>query len=83
MPSKKRGDYFDLNLCCDRRGDEDLYLGKELTEVDQISELWSSEEHWKVFDKIEVKKCPRCTYKPHNKIYEDVIAVDNLTYKFI
>jgi len=83
MPSKKRGDYFDLNLCCDRRGDEDLYLGKELTEVDQISELWSSEEHWKVFDRIEVKKCPRCTYKPHNKIYEDVIAVDNLTYKFI
>lgn len=84
MPSKKRGgDYFDVNLCCDRRGDEDLYLGKELTDVNDIAKLWSSEKHWEIFDKITVSKCPRCTYKPHNKIFEDVIAKDNTTYKFI
>ena len=84
MPSNKRGgNYFDVNLCCDRRGDEDLYLGKELTDLNQISDLWSSKKHWEVFDKIQVTKCPRCTYKPHNKIFEDVIETDNLTYKFI
>jgi pyruvate-formate lyase-activating enzyme len=84
MPSKKRGgNFFDVNLCCDRRGDEDLYLGKELTDLNEISDLWSSDKHWEVFDKIQVNKCPRCTYKPHNKIFEEVIEVDNLTYKFI
>ena len=83
MPSKKRGDFFDIGLCCDRRGDDDLYLGKELTDVEDIASLWSSPKHWEVQDKITVTKCPRCTYKPHNIIFEKVIQVDNLTYKFI
>ena len=28
-------------------------------------------------------ECPRCTYQPHNQIYEQVILNDSMTYKFI
>jgi len=75
---------FVLGLCCDRRGDDNLELGTNLTDVSQISKLWGSSAHWSIFDAIKVhKECPRCTYQPHNEIYENVILNDSMTYKFI
>jgi MoaA/NifB/PqqE/SkfB family radical SAM enzyme len=73
---------FDFSLCCDRRGDDNMTL-KNLTSPIQVADFWGSKEHWKVFEKIKVKECPRCTYQPHNIIYEKVIKVDNMTYQFI
>ena len=84
MPSEKDDrDAFNFGLCCDRRGDELLTLGKELKDAKDIKDLWGSDEHWKIFDKIKVGTCPRCTYQPHNQIFEHVITKDNMTYKFI
>lgn len=75
---------FTLGLCCDRRGDNSLELGSNLTNVNDINRLWGSAEHWKIHDRIKIRnECPRCTYQPHNEIYEQVILNDSMTYKFI
>lgn len=77
-------DSFDLGLCCDRRGDVKLELARNIVDVEEIQKLWGSETHWAIHDKIAVSsECPRCTYQPHNEIYEQVILNDSMTYKFI
>lgn len=85
-PSSKETpkDSFVLGLCCDRRGDEKLELLCDSTDVNEIAKAWGSNRHWKMYDAIDVvKECPRCTYGPHNEIYEQVILNDSMTYKFI
>lgn len=77
-------DAFTLGLCCDRRGDSKLELGTNLEDPEQINKLWGSEAHWRLHDRIKIRgECPRCTYQPHNEIYEQVILNDSMTYKFI
>jgi organic radical activating enzyme len=77
-------DGFTVGLCCDRRGDEKLELARNKTDVNEIQRLWGSETHWEIHDKIVANlECPRCTYQPHNEIYEQVILNDSMTYKFI
>ncbi len=77
-------DAFVMGLCCDRRGDKRLELGRNLSSTTEIERLWGSKKHWEIFEGIEVtRQCPRCTYQPHNQIYQHVILTDNMTYKFI
>ncbi|MFA4909454.1 MAG: radical SAM protein [Desulfobacteria bacterium] len=77
-------DSFILGLCCDRRGDEKLELAGDIEDVGEIQKLWGNGVHWKIHDRIVVEReCPRCTYQPHNQIYEQVILNDSMTYKFI
>ncbi len=83
MPSNEKGDRFDFGLCCDRRGDDQLVLGKNISTTQEVEELWGSDAHWNIHKQIRVDKCPRCTYQPHNLIFEHVIKEDNMTYKFI
>lgn len=86
MPPTEEGskDSFIMGLCCDRRGDPSLELLTNCDDVNQIKRLWGSKEHWRIHDKINVERdCPRCTYQPHNEVYEQVILNDSMTYKFI
>ena len=84
MPSTDGDDdHFIFGLCCDRRGDERLEIGRDLDDVRKVESLWGSEKHWSIFDSINVRKCPRCTYQPHNQVFENVISKDNMTYRFI
>lgn len=77
-------DSFVVGLCCDRRGDPKLELAKNITEANEINRLWGSNQHWDIHDRIVADvECPRCTYQPHNEIYEQVILNDSMTYKFI
>lgn len=77
-------DAFVLGLCCDRRGDEKLELLKDSTDFQEINRLWGTKTHWRLHDRIAVaEECPRCTYQPHNEIYEEVILNDSMTYKFL
>ena len=77
-------DAFVLGLCCDRRGDGKLELATDIEDVEKIDQLWGGKRHWKIHDSINVAdECPRCTYQPHNEIYEQVILNDSMTYKFI
>ncbi|MBN2136638.1 MAG: radical SAM protein [Sedimentisphaerales bacterium] len=77
-------DSFTVGLCCDRRGDAKLELARNIENAEQINKLWGSRAHWDIHDRIVVhNECPRCTYQPHNEIYEQVILSDSMTYKFI
>lgn len=77
-------DAFTLSLCCDRRGDGKLELLRDCQDVEGIEGAWGGREHWDIHDAIDVEKeCPRCTYQPHNQIYQEVILNDSMTYKFI
>ena len=77
-------DAFVVSLCCDRRGNSKLELASDIVDFEEINKLWGSPSHWKIHDSIAVhKECPRCTYQPHNEIYEQVILNDSMTYRFI
>lgn len=77
-------DAFVVGLCCDRRGDSKLELAHNITDPYEIQRLWGSEQHWNIHDRIKADvECPRCTYQPHNEIYEQVILSDSMTHKFI
>lgn len=82
-PTTSGSPAFTLGLCCDRRGDKKLELLSNCDDVAMITHLWGSEEHWKIHDSIRVEQCPRCTYQPHNEIYENVILRDSMTHRFI
>ena len=82
-PTNQNHDSVTMGLCCDRRGDTLLELGQNVYDIKEVEHLWGSSKHWEIFDKIDVKDCPRCTYQPHNQIYEHVIKNDSMTYKFI
>lgn len=81
MPPSSSNKRFDLGLCCDRRGDSTLTI--RMNHPSEIIDFWGSQEHWNIRKKINTKMCPRCTYQPHNQIYENAIQVNNLTYNFI
>jgi hypothetical protein len=84
MPgSDANEDSFNFGLCCDRRGDKKLLLEENVTNPNQIAESWGSKKHWDLFRNLGLKSCPRCTYQPHNQIFEHVIKDDSMTYKFI
>lgn len=77
-------DSFTLSLCCDRRGDAKLELLRDSLTFADVEKAWGGKQHWDIHDRIDVAAdCPRCTYQPHNQIYEEVILNDSMTYKFI
>ena len=76
-------DAITVGVCCDRRGDPKSELARDLEDVEKTAELWGSQSHWAIFDRINIEDCPRCTYQPHNQIYEQVIEKDLMTYRFI
>jgi len=76
-------DHCTVGLCCDRRGDKRLELLTNEWDINNLAVAWGSKKHWDIFDNINLKDCPRCTYQPHNQIYEHVILEDSMTYKFI
>ena len=77
-------DAFTVGLCCDRRGDAKIELCKNISDPKEINKMWGSRYHWMLHDSLAIEKeCPRCTYQPHNEIYEQVIMNDSMTHKFI
>ncbi|MEW5722871.1 MAG: radical SAM protein [Thermodesulfobacteriota bacterium] len=77
-------DAYTLALCCDRRGAGKLELVRDATDVGEVARRWGGLEHWRIHDRINLgRECPRCTYQPHNEIYEQVILNDAMTYRFI
>jgi organic radical activating enzyme len=76
-------DSINFGLCCDKRGDPEVLLEENIVDPKIIAESWGGKKHAGIFEKIKVDRCPRCTYQPHNQIYEHVIKDDSMTYKFI
>lgn len=82
-PRYNKNEKFCLGLCCDRRGDNRLEAPVLINDFNQVSDFWGSKHHWQIHDSINLNECPRCTYQPHNQIFEHVIEKDSMTYKFI
>jgi MoaA/NifB/PqqE/SkfB family radical SAM enzyme len=83
MPSIDNERRFNLGLCCDRRGDKRTTVSN-LERPEQIRTFWGSSEHWAMQKTIIPNAdCPRCTYAPHNEIFENVIQNDSMTHDFI
>ena len=82
-PSRGCHQGMDIGLCCDRRGDSSLTLCRNITHAREPSRHWGGPKHWEMFDALELSQCPRCTYQPHNQIFERVILEDQMTYRFI
>jgi MoaA/NifB/PqqE/SkfB family radical SAM enzyme len=76
-------DSFTLCQCCDRRGDSTLELSHNLRNLGDILNMWGNDNHWDMYDKLDLSRCPRCTYSPHNEIYEKVLREDNMSINFI
>ncbi len=70
-----------LELCFDRRGDEDLVMTSHL-DLTNIKQFWNSREHKEMIDKIDVSKCPRCTFGPYNEMIEEIIIKDKMCRNF-
>ena len=82
MPPSEADMGFDVGLCCDRRGDAmtELFTNGDIR---ALKYHWGSVGHWDIADMIKpCEDCPRCTYAPHNEIFEQVIEQDNMTHDF-
>lgn len=62
----------EVGLCCDRRGDPKLKL-MDFAAVEDIPRYWDSKRHWDLMSAVDLNDCPRCTYAPHNRLYERFI----------
>ena len=71
-----------VSLCCDRRGDARLELCR-VQEPRDLLEHWGSSKHKAVAKLIHLEDCPRCTFAPHNEIFEQVIENDSMMLNFI
>lgn len=80
-----------MYLCCDRRGDPSLNLGKwnygneydNLVDLDSIKTLWGSEKHRNLIKNINVNECPRCTFYHYNKTVQEAFINDNMNRNFL
>jgi MoaA/NifB/PqqE/SkfB family radical SAM enzyme len=80
-PPINKKNLFSYNVCCDSRGKEGMQF--DFKDFGSFEKWWGGEEHWKVHDKIKPKECPRCTSRPHQKIFEKAILEDNCTIDYI
>lgn len=76
-------DGFNLDLCCDQRGDMRFRLAHGLIDPEEILAHWGGERHWAIQKSINPQDCPRCTYGPHAKLFENAIAVDSMGVNFL
>jgi sulfatase maturation enzyme AslB (radical SAM superfamily) len=71
-----------ISLCCDRRGDPRMELGT-FEKLEDITQLWGSPKHFDIMHRINLKDCPRCTYGPHNQLFEHMVLTDDTCKNFI
>jgi len=42
---------------------------------------WGSQRHWQILRSIKLSECPRCTYAPHNALYEEFLDPEDQVCK--
>lgn len=72
-----------ISTCCDNRGNPAMQLATGLDSPYEILKHWGTQKHVEMFDKIDVSKCPRCTFTLHNQLYEHCIMSDTMDFNFI
>ena len=71
-----------VSLCCDRRGDPSLELCR-VAEPKELLDFWGKAHHKAVAKRIHLEDCPRCTFAPHNEVFEHVVERDSMMVEFI
>lgn len=71
-----------FSICCDRRGDPAMSLGKFYPYEDFLKR-WGSKKHKEMVEKIVPSTCPRCTQAITNEVIEKVIINDEMTLEFV
>lgn len=74
----------EIYLCCDRRGDPTLSLGKwnEDGKITNFSRMWGSLKHKELINGIKTSECPRCTFYHYQKVAVE-LTQDNMNYNFL
>jgi len=72
-----------VHLCFDVRGKKEWILCKHYPDPKEILKVWGSSKHKKIINSVNVEKCPRCTFGPHNEIIEKVILEDKMFLDFM
>lgn len=72
-----------VHLCFDVRGKKDWILCRHYPDPHEVLKVWGSDFHKKIIDSVDVSKCPRCTFGPHNEIIENVIIQDKMFLDFM
>ena len=69
-------------LCCDLRGRQDMMLCSHYPEPSEILKFWNTDRHREMLDRVDVTKCPRCTFEAYNEIIEKVFIQDEMCKNF-
>lgn len=70
------------HLCFDMRGRHDLILCSHYPDPRRVLKVWGSKFHRGMIEKIDPKRCPRCTFGPYNEIIEQVMMKDGMCRNF-
>lgn len=75
-----------MYLCCDRRGEPSLDLGKwnntKQSVFQNIADLWGSDKHRDMIKNIDTSDCPRCTFYHSNKVATEMVE-NKMNYNFL
>lgn len=69
-------------LCVDHRGKDKFILGSHYPDPSNIERFWGGNAHRELIKRVDVKKCPRCTFGIYNEIMEKVIIEDAMCKNF-
>lgn len=69
-------------LCNDWRGDKRFCLGSHYPDPEEILNFWGSSAHWEIMNRVDVSKCPRCTYGIYAKQFENAVERDGMCADF-
>lgn len=70
-------------LCTDTRGNKWAYLGDHYPNPKKFIKFWGSKQHWDIVDKIDFKKCDRCTLCFQNEAFEKIFIEDKMERNLI
>lgn len=77
----------ELYICCDRRGDDKMSLGKwhdgKVARLNMIKSAWGSKRHYELVRDINLKECPRCSLYFYNKLFQEAILKDSMNRNFL
>jgi sulfatase maturation enzyme AslB (radical SAM superfamily) len=72
-----------VHLCFDVRGKKDWILCRHYPDPNEVLKVWGSDRHKKIIESVDINKCPRCTFGPHNEIIEKAIIDDKMFLDFM
>ena len=68
--------------CVDWRGSDRHVLGMHWPEPEQILEFWGSPQHLEAMRRVQVDRCPRCTYGIYARQIENAVQDDGMCMNF-